>query len=68
MLTSLSRRLSASLFFDLLRGILILEELLLALAKHRRRVMHAEELGHLGHATLLLVAPVDLSVWLEFRD
>ena len=68
MLTSLSRRLSASLLFYLLRGILILEELLLALAKHRCRVMHAEELGHLGHAALLLVASIDLSVGLKFRD
>ena len=68
MLTSFSRRLSASLLFYLLRGILILEELLLALAKHRCRVVHTEELGHLDQAALLLVASIDLSVWLELRD
>ena len=58
----------ASLLLDLLRGILVLEELLLALAEHRCGVMHAEELGHPVHAALLLVASIDLSVRFELRE
>ena len=60
----------ASLFFDLLCsfGLLMLNVLFRALSKHCRGIMHAEELGHLLHATLLLVASIDLPMRLELGN